>query len=215
MFYDSSRADDERKTIHEAFRYNWNRANERKRYSEKMATEFAKQAIIVTKLDKTDDEGRNFQLLEDTRMIQSLLDMKGFFVMLSPSRMLPTEAIKIIRKRDMSEKSFAIMMNHFDLRTTYRHSYETYDGLMFVAFIALICLSAFCYYEKGVLHKTTSTSVATIFSELTKYQIRKNTDGKTWSPGFAMSKDQKTIFEKLDLNEIDVQSKVADVKIKN
>lgn len=53
LFYDSSRADDERRTIHEVFRRNWDRANERKRYSEKMETEFAKQAIIVAKLDKT------------------------------------------------------------------------------------------------------------------------------------------------------------------
>jgi hypothetical protein len=92
-----------------------------------MAKDFGKKGIIVVKTDKDPESGKNFTLLEDTTMIQELLDMKGFFVMISPTKMYPAEAIGIIRKRDMSEKAFALMMKHFKLRTTGRKKKETYE----------------------------------------------------------------------------------------
>ena len=213
LFYDSERASAERDTIHEIVAYYWAQANARKRYTEHMATTFAKQGILVVKTAKDSVTGKNFQLYEDTAMIQELLDMKGFFVMLSPAKLPPPEAIKIIRKRDMSEKGFGILMRHFNMRTTGRKKKETYEGMMFMAFIALICLTSFHHFEKEYLRAVSTRTTATIMMELMKYQIRWNGLDHVWEPGYAMSKEQKDILEKLDMTEADVQKKVEGVKI--
>ena len=214
MFYDSERASAERDTIHEVVSYYWSQAEARKRYSEKMADDFAKQGIIVVKTEKDSRMGKSFRLLEDTDMIQALLGMKGFFVMISPTNLLPSEAIRIIRKRDMSEKGFALLMNHFNLRATGRQKKETYEGMMFMAFIALICLSSFQYLERGFLRASKPWTTATAMAELKKYQIIFNHETDTWEPGFGMNKDQKKIFQNLDLTEIDVQKQIDKIKIK-
>ena len=214
LFYDSERASVERDTIHEIVAYFWNKAEKRKRYSDKMANEFGSQGIIVVKTEKDSETGRNFKLYEDTDMIQAVLDMKGFFVMISPTKMTPAEAIQIVRKRDMSEKAFALMMNHFNLRTTGRHKKETYEGMMFMAFIALICLSSFQYFEKAYLRASSSRTTATVMAELLKYQISLNYDTQKWEPSYAMNKDQKIIMENLNLTEAEIQQQIEQVMVK-
>ena len=216
LFYDSERASYERDTIHEVIAYHWNCAKTRKRYSDKMAATYAPQGIIVVKADKdSTEDGKNFILLEDTAMIQELLDMKGYFVMISPSELLASEAIRIIRSRDASEKGFAMMMNHFRLRTTGRHTIETYTGMMFMAFVALICLSAFQYFEKEYLHAVSSRTTAVVFDEMAKYQILRNEKDGTWEPAYAMNKDQKLICQNVELTETEIQQQVATVKMKS
>lgn len=215
LFYDSERASDERDTIHDVVSYHWNLASSRKRYSEKMASEYASKGIIVVKTQKDPETGKNFQLLEDTQMIQSLLDMKGFFVMISTTKLTPHDAICFVRQRDTSEKAFARMMKHFHLRTTGRHKKDTYVGMMFLSFIALICLSSFQYFEKPYLHAVTSRTTATVFAELEKYQMIWNEKEGVWEPGYAMNKDQKDICGYLDLSEEQLQQKIDHVKMKS
>ena len=215
LFYDSTRAAEERDTIHEVVDYYWKIAEKRQRYSVKMEREFGAKGIVVVKTEKNPDTGKNFLLLEDTGMIQSLLDMKGFFVMISPSKILPAEAIRIVRHRDSSEKAFGIMMRHFDLRTTGRHRKETYEGMLFMAFIAMICMTSFQYFEKQFLHATSSRTIATVFAEMAKYQILWNEEKAVWEPAYAMNKDQKELFSNLDLKEEDLQQQIASVIMKN
>ena len=214
LFYDSERASEERDTIHEVVKYFWNIAENRKRYSEKMESEFASKGIIVVKTVKDPETGKNFELYEDTKMIQELLDLKGFFVMISPSKLLPSEAIHMVRQRDKAEKAFAIMMRHFNLRTTGRHKKETYEGMMFMAFIATICLSSFQWFEKSFLHAVSSRTTATTFIEMSKYQILWNNADAVWEPAYTMNKDQKEIFEFLDLTELNIQKQVASIAMK-
>lgn len=204
----------QRDTIHEVVSYFWKQANARKRYIEKMAIDFGRQGIIVVKVEKNQVTGKNFKLLEDAQMIQDLLDMKGFFAMISSAKMYPAETIHIVRKRDMSEKTFALLMRHFNLRTTGRHKKETYEGMMFMAFIALICLTAYQYFEKPYLRAVSSRTTATSMIELIKYQINWNFNEEVWEPGYAMSKEQKTILGYLNLTEADIQMKIDKIEAK-
>lgn len=204
LFYDSDRAEEERQTIHEVMAFFWEEASNRTRYTEKMKKHYEKRGIVVTKADKDPETGKNFTLSENTEMIQELLDRTGLFVMLSPVRLGPEEAIHIIRDRDKSEKAFQFLMEHFHLRTTYRHSSNSYRGLMFMAFIADIALTSFSYCERQVLRATSAETIPRLFLELNKYKIMQNSDGK-WYPGFAMNKDQKNIFAKLGVTEEDAQ----------
>lgn len=213
LFYDAKRAEEERLTIHETVAYFFKEASERKRYSEKMASHYASKGIIVVKCEKDGKTGKNYQLYEDSEMIQELLDKKGFFVMVSPEKMTTVEAIKIVRRRDKSEKSFQRLMSHFGLRNTYRHTDATFSGMMFMAFIALITLTGFMHFETDMLHQMTSETVARLFMELKKYKIEENRD-LTWRPAYAMNKRQKEIFEKLGLTEEDIIRKVEMISVR-
>jgi hypothetical protein len=212
LFYDSDRAEEERQTIHEVMSFFWEEASARVRYTDKMKAHYAKRAIIVTKVEKDPITGKNYSLAEDTEMIQELLDRTGLFVMLSPVRMEPSEAIRIVRKRDRSEKAFQFLMEHFHLRTTYRHSSNTFRGLMFMAFIADIALASISYFESEKLRACTAETIPRIIQELNKYKIERNSDG-TWRPGFAMNKDQKAIFTKLGVSEGDAHDAIEKVRV--
>ena len=212
LFYDSDRAEEERQTIHEVMSFFWEEASSRVRYTDKMRDHYAKRAIIVTKVEKDPLTGKNYSLAEDTEIIQELLDRTGLFVMLSPIRLEPSEAIRIVRKRDRSEKAFQFLMEHFHLRTTYRHSSNTFRGLMFMAFIADIALTSISYFESEKLRACTAETIPRIIQELNKYKIERNSDG-TWRPGFAMNKDQKAILAKLGVSEDDAHNAIEEVSV--
>jgi hypothetical protein len=200
LFYDAPRAAQEHITIHETVQYFWNKAMERKRYSEKMEETFLRRGIIVRKLDKTGKDGKNFELYEDTETIQQLLDRAGYFVMISDEKLTPNEAIRLVRNRDKVEKSFETIKRHFDLSVTYTHSMETYSGKMFVAFIAAITHAVLINRLAPILSQRSSLTLAQLMSELNKYKIELRTDG-SWMPAYALSKYQKQILAKLNLSE--------------
>ena len=212
LFYDSVRAEEERATIHEVFQFYYAEASKRKRYTAKMEKHYADKGILVIKTEKDPETGKNFMLAEDSAAIQELLDMKGFFVMVSPTDLTVPEAIRIIRKRDKAEKNFQNLMQHFDLRNTYRHKESTYTGMMFMAFIALIILSAFMHFETEVLHTSTSETVPRLFMELNKYKIEQDKD-TSWRPAYAMNKTQKDIFAHIDLTEQQIKDQISTLKI--
>ena len=212
LFYDGERAEEERATIHEEYRFFYTEASKRKRYTPKMQRHYAEKGIVVRKTEKNPETGKNFELSEDTEVIQELMDMKGFFVMVSPTDLTTDEAIRIIRKRDKSEKNFQSLMQHFDLRNTYRHNENTYIGMMFMAFTALIILSGFMHFETELLHATTSETVARVFTELNKYKIEQDKDS-SWRPAYAMNRTQKDIFANIDLTEKDIEAQISALKL--
>lgn len=120
--------------------------------------------------------------------------------------------ILIARARDTDEKSFRRLKSHFGLTKTYVHKSSTYEGKMFMAFIALITIEAYRYYEKEIIDAISSTTTATMIVELRKYQIYRKTDG-SWMP-YAMTKIQKRLFAQLDLSENDVEDLTRNVIVR-
>ena len=214
VYYDDHTATDERNSIHGKVKFFMNEAEERTRYSEKMREYFSKRAIIVTKLEQgqKDDLGRNFTLKIDTEQVQKANDEAGYFMILSNTVMTAKDMICIARNRDCVEKGFKDLKSHFDLARTYTHSDATYSGKMFVAFIALIIIQTFRYYEQSLLHLKTAETVATLIAELRKYKIQEKKD-HTWMPVYAMNKKQKSIIDAVSLNEDLLEKNVRQLKI--
>ena len=209
MFYDSKRAEDERQALHSLMAFYWENISKHVRYSEQLEKYAAKRGVIIAPSETTKD-GKNFIMMENTEMIQQLLNHKGFFVMLSPSKIEPYEAISIIRKRDNVEKNFSNLMRGLNLRTTYRHNANTYVGLMFVAFIAQIIMAGMLHFEKTFLNSKTSMTTNRIIAELNKYCIDQNEDD-TWYPSYAMNKDQKEILSNVGITEDDVHKFITKI----
>ena len=212
LFYDGPRANDEHTAIHESLRYYWQKALQRKRYSEKMAKQFNAYNIIVNKTEQTDEQGRNFELLEDVNGIQELLDRAGFFVMVSDRDLTPAEAIKLVRRRDRVEKCFESIKRHFDLSVTCTHSMKTYYGKMFMAFIASIIYATITNDFKDLYSSCSSRTFPALMAELNKYKADLSSEG-IWMPVYALNRLQKEIFKTENLTEQDLCREIATLKL--
>ena len=211
LFFDHSREFDDEQSIRSTISYYFNEASKRKRYTEKMAQDYAPRGIIVVK--KADPEtGKNFTILEDTEMIQTMVDRAGFFVLVSDTEMTASEAIRIIRRRDVVEHVFESIKRHFDLSVTYTHSIETYRGKMFTAFIASILFATLTWDLREVLHDKTSATIAFEMMELNKYKVELQSDG-SWYPSYAMSRIQKELISKVGLTEDEAINQATEIKL--
>ena len=144
--------------------------------------------------------------------VQSCLDKAGFFVILSNAGLSAEEMIKVARMWDCNEKAFRRMKDHFGLSKTYSHSAATYEGKMFVAFVALIVVEAYRYHIRPVLDAISSTTTRSTIGELNKYQIQQKRDG-SWMPMNAMTKKQRQILKCLDLPEAKVKTLVSKLQV--
>lgn len=212
LFYDPVRAKDEVATIHLKVDHMIKSAMEKKKYTEKLEKSYGKW-LIIEKCDKDPKAGRNFTVKENIAAIQECIDQAGYFVVMSNAGLSADHMILIARARDTDEKSFRRLKSHFGLTKTYVHKPSTYEGKMFMAFIALITIEAYRYYEKEIIDEISSTTTATTIGELRKYQIYRKTDG-SWMPKYAMTKIQKRLFAKLDLSEKDVEDLARNVIVR-
>lgn len=209
VYYDPQRAQDEKDSIHSRLLFFKAGLLKKKRYSDKLKT-FAAPWFIISKSASKDDEGRNFSCVPNQPEVQSKIDTAGFFVILSNAGLSAEQMIKIARLRDTDEKAFKRLKYHLGLTKTYAHSPKTYEGKMFVAFVALIMIEAFRYYQRPVLHAKTSETVATVLGELRKYQIRLKQDGR-WMPQYAVTAKQKTILKEIGSSASILEDEVNNV----
>ena len=211
IYYDSKRAEDERATIHTKVQLMMKAALSRKRFSKKLQETFSPW-LQIEKTERDPNTGRSFTVKESKRHVQQCLDKAGFFVILSNTDLSAADMIMIARMRDSNEKAFRRMKHHFGLSKTYSHSAATYEGKMFIAFVALIIIEAYRYFIKPVLDAVSSTTTASTIGELNKYQIQRKRDG-SWMPMYAMTKKQRQILKCLDLTEGKIKTKVSKLRV--
>ena len=96
----------------------------------------------------------------------ALIKLGSLFVILSNVNLSAEEMIKVARMRDCNEKAFKRMNNHFGLSKTYSHSAMTYEGKMFIAFVALITVETYRYYIRPVLNAISSITTRSTIGEL-------------------------------------------------
>lgn len=211
VYYDSKRAEDERATIHTKVQLMMKTALNRKRFSKKLQDTFSPW-LIIEKSEKDPNTGRSFIVKESKRHVQQCLDKAGYFVILSNTNLTADHMIKVARMRDSNEKAFRRMKNHFGLSKTYSHSAATYEGKMFICFVALIIIESYRHFIRPVLDAVSSTTTATTIGELNKYQIQRKRDG-SWMPMYAMTKKQRQIFKCLDLTEGKIKTRIRKLRV--
>ena len=213
VFYDDNTAKAERDAIHGNVNYWLDEAGKRKNFTEKMKEHYGKRAIKVTKTERDQKTGKNYILEIDHDMVADAIRNAGAFVVLSNRKMDISDMISIARKRDCVEKTFRTLKCHFDLKKTYTHGDRTYDGKMFVAFVALIVLQSYSYFIQNVLHSKTANTVATTLSELHKYKIQYG-DKKNWFPLYACNKQQKDILACFELTQENIENQVRALRLR-
>lgn len=205
VYYDEKRASAEKASIHARIKFIKEQAERRKRYTEKLAKQYEKWLNIEPYPDHEKGK-RNFKVSVRTEEVQKAIDEAGYFVVLSNTELTAEEMIVIARMRDRSEKCFRHLKSYLDLSKTYMHSLETYEGKMFVAFVALIILESYRWMIKDILNVTTSETTATSLSEMRKCQIYNNQKENTWTLMYALTRKQKNILSKFDINEKQLRS---------
>lgn len=93
------------------------------------------------------------------------------------------------------------------------HEATTYEGKMFVAFIALIIVETYRWHIRNELSAISSTTTATTLGELRKFQIQLKSD-RTWMPVYAPTKKQKKIFAALNISNQEIEDMVRAVKLR-
>lgn len=212
LYYDPARAEDERGSIHARVSRMIRLAEGRKRYSEKLVKLYSPW-LIITKARKTAGRGRNFTVKENKAVIQENISEAGFFVILSNAGLETEQMIRIARMRDRGEKAFRRIKSHFGLAQTYVHQASTYEGKMFVAFVALILIESYRWFIRKELNAISSTTTATTLGEMRKLQIRMKPD-KTWMQLYALTSRQKKILQDLQVSEDDIDTLVRAVRVR-
>lgn len=202
LFYDDARAYEERASIYAKLKFMEDKIMQRKRYTEKLGRMYARW-ITVEKTSQKDDDGRNFSVRINATNVQTAISDAGYFVVLSNAGLSAADMIRIVRMRDRDEKLFQRLKSHFELTSPYTHSAQTYEGKMFVIFIALILAESYRWFVREILKSTTSETLATSLGELSKYQIQQKQNG-SWMPSYAATRKQKELLAKLDVSDTDL-----------
>lgn len=146
-------------------------------------------------------------------VIQGYLNRAGFFIVISNRDIEVKDMIKIVKNKDCVEKNFRRIKSTFDAAKTYCHSGITYEGKMFVLFIAILMSQGLNYYLKEYLNKVSSRTLKTSISELNKVLIYKSIKHNKWLLKYALTKQIKEIYECLNINESDIQSYIKEVNL--
>lgn len=208
VYYDPSRANDEKNTIHACLIQIEEKLKSEKYYSKKLEEKFGKYFIIR----KTNPKSKKspFTFSRNTKIINEEMKRAGMFVILTNTKLTSKELIIIARTRDKCEKSFRRIKSHFDLAKPLVHNDNTYNGKMFVAFVALCMVETFRYYVKDLLKATSSTTTFTILSEMSKLIIYRKKDN-TWSLRYALTKRIKDVLSRLSLNENNINELIENI----
>ena len=158
-------------------------------FSRKLAEKYKKYLTLVPIGTKGK---RKFSIIKNTKAIQEEINDAGLFVILSNVKMTAKEMIQIARKRDVVEKNFKSLKTHLLFDKPDVHNDLTYDGKMFVMFIALNLLTTYRFLIKQHLDAISSRTVHTSLSSLGKIIIEKRDN--YWCLRYAFTKQIKDIL---------------------
>ena len=142
----------------------------KKYYSKKLAQKYSKYFTLIP--DKTRGK-RKFKILKNNDVIQEEIDNAGLFAVVSNVKMGASEMIQIVRKRDTVEKNFRTLKTHLCFDKPDVHNDQTFDGKMFVMFIALNLLTTYKFKIKNYLDEISSRTVHTSLTSLNKTLLNK------------------------------------------
>lgn len=211
LFYDPKRAAQEKGDIHAKVMGLMKTALKHVKYSKKLADKYKEWLIITPLEEKNPSTGRNYTVQANKEKIQKEINKTGLFVVLSNAEMPAGEMLELMRKRDKSEKAFSQLKDQLDMKKSGCHNQETFDGKTLVAFVALAIRLTYAWMIRDILASKSSMTVATALGELSKYRIYQKEDGG-WYPRYAMTKMQKDIFKKMDLDEHQIVKMVTAIK---
>jgi transposase len=138
-----------------------------------------------------------FKLKRESKGIEERLARMGTTILLSNRKLEPEGAISLYRRKDRIEKFFDSMKNDMDRKRLRTHKKETFEGRLFLDFLALILYSKISNIMASE-NIFKSYTVQELMFEFKK--IKLITFGKKKKIITEVSKKQRELFEKFQIN---------------
>lgn len=136
VYYSGTRAEEEKQDFLQ-------RLHQVKELMEEEATLEESQEILKERyLIASHTPKRGWKIVAKKEAIESHLNTLGYMVLLSNRVKDPRQALSLYRQKDVVEKAFGNLKHRLNMKRAYVSSSESFDGKLFVNFIALILISA-------------------------------------------------------------------------
>lgn len=159
-------------------------------------------------------DGELLYYAEKEDEIERLVQLCGYFCIITSSKMSAKDALKLYKSRDESEKLFRADKSFLGSRSMRVHSTESVHNKIFIEFIALIIRSrmfTLLHDLKVTQHKKVNyLCVPKAILELEKIQMVRQADG-IYRMDHAVTATQKTILSAFGMDEKDVWMKSLEI----
>ena len=146
---------------------------------------------------------------EKADVIQSKLELCGYFCIITSERMTAQEALIHYKGRDVSEKLFSADKSFIGSKSMRVQTAEALSAKIFIEFIALIVRNRiYNLLKETLLRMETRQNYMTVpaaIRELEKIEMVKRTNGQ-YRLDHAVSKKQKTILSAFGMDDEDIKS---------
>ncbi|MCH3916636.1 MAG: transposase [Spirochaetia bacterium] len=151
---------------------------------------------------------------ERTEVTERLIDLCGYFCIISSDRMSAREALLLYKARDSSEKLFAADKTFIGSRAERVQSEASLRSRLFIEFFALIVRSRFhaciCDHVQATGRKRNYLNVVSVITELEKIELIRIGDG-IYRLDHAITARQKEILSVFGLSADDMRSACMDL----
>ena len=159
-------------------------------------------------------DGELLYYAEKEDEIERLIQLCGYFCIVTSSKMSARDALKLYKSRDESEKLFRADKSFLGSSSMRVHSTESVHNKIFIEFIALIIRSrmfTLLHALKVTQHrKVNYLCVPKAIQELEKIQMVREADG-IYRMDHAVTATQKTILSAFGMDEKDVWKKSLEI----
>ena len=165
--------------------------------------------------DKQGQTQRKFVFFEErAAVIETELNLCGYFVIITSDKMTAKEALELYRGRDSSEKLFLSDKTFLGNSALRNSTDESAAAKIFVEFVALIIRNRMYTYLneelKGMASKPDYMFVPSAIRELDKIEMARQPDG-IYRLDHAVTARQKTILKAFGLGEADVKYRADEI----
>ena len=163
-----------------------------------------------------DDKNEIFLFAQEkAEVIESDIDLCGYFVIVSSQKMTAKEALMLYKSRDISEKLFRGDKSYLGNKSMRVYSDESMAAKIFIEFIALIIRNKIYLDLKEEMinseKKSNYMTVPAAIKELEKIEMLKLLDHK-YRLDHAVTATQKAILKAFGMDAIYINNKVAEIR---
>ncbi|MDD4573589.1 MAG: transposase [Sphaerochaeta sp.] len=163
-------------------------------------------------------EGKKKKILvmysEKAGIIEAMIDLFGYFCIISSDRMTARDALLLYKGRDSSEKLFAADKTFLGSRAERVRSEESLRSKLFIEFLALIIRSRFYACISDHVHATRTRrnylNVVSVIKELEKIELIRIGDG-VYRLDHAITARQKEILSIFGMSDDDMRAECRSI----
>ena len=161
------------------------------------------------------DKKRRLVSYEERKdVIKNLLDLCGYFCIITSESMTASEALIHYKGRDISEKLFSADKSFIGSKSMRVYTAESLSAKVFIEFIALIIRNRiYNLLKEAMLRMETRSNYMTVpaaIRELEKIEMVRRNEG-LYKLDHAVSKKQKTILSSFGMNEDHISKGAAEI----